>query len=403
MEKPLHWDIFCRVIDNFGDIGVCWRLSQDLAVRGHQVRLWLDDASALQWMAPEGHAQVDVIPWNSGSDPTAKTPPWPTDVIVEGFGCGPDHEFLSALESTLLTNSAQAAEPKRPKPVWINLEYLSAESYVERSHRLPSHSLAYPLLGANKFFFYPGFTSATGGLIREPWLEHVQSNQHDPLLDLVLDDTPQSGEPLATHHTVRVSLFCYDNAPLGLLWRQLLALCNCADTPVVHLLVTAGKSTVAIRDWLQPDNRESDTPLRVAVALAMSQGRLKITYLPWLAQMQYDALLRQCDLNYVRGEDSLVRALWARRPFVWHIYPQEGEHHQVKLQAFIERLELPEDWVRCITDWNRADSGTQAQQDGPLQAPDLRAWNSAAVKIASGLSAQPDLVSQLIQFVGEKR
>jgi hypothetical protein len=23
----LHWDIFCRVIDNFGDIGVCWRLA----------------------------------------------------------------------------------------------------------------------------------------------------------------------------------------------------------------------------------------------------------------------------------------------------------------------------------------------------------------------------------------
>ena len=54
------WDIFCQVIDNFGDIGVCWRLAADLAARGHQVRLWVDDASALHWMAPQGAAGVEV-------------------------------------------------------------------------------------------------------------------------------------------------------------------------------------------------------------------------------------------------------------------------------------------------------------------------------------------------------
>ena len=64
---PLLWDIFCRVIDNHGDLGVCWRLSCDLAARGQQVRLWVDDASALQWMASgalQGEVpDVRVLPW----------------------------------------------------------------------------------------------------------------------------------------------------------------------------------------------------------------------------------------------------------------------------------------------------------------------------------------------------
>ncbi len=60
---PLQWDIFCRVIDNFGDIGVCWRLATQLAGQGQQVRLWVDDASALQWMAPEGCPGVEVRAW----------------------------------------------------------------------------------------------------------------------------------------------------------------------------------------------------------------------------------------------------------------------------------------------------------------------------------------------------
>ena len=46
------WDIFCKVIDNYGDMGVCWRLAADLASRAHRVRLWVDDLAALSWMAP---------------------------------------------------------------------------------------------------------------------------------------------------------------------------------------------------------------------------------------------------------------------------------------------------------------------------------------------------------------
>ncbi|MDP3171512.1 MAG: elongation factor P maturation arginine rhamnosyltransferase EarP, partial [Polaromonas sp.] len=87
MDRSLQWDIFCKVIDNHGDIGVCWRLSADLAARGHHVRLWVDDASALEWMAPQGHAGITVLPW---LEPLGlnllRLDSAPCEVLVEAFG-----------------------------------------------------------------------------------------------------------------------------------------------------------------------------------------------------------------------------------------------------------------------------------------------------------------------------
>ncbi len=127
----MRWDIFCKVIDNHGDLGVCWRLSGELAARGDVVRLWVDEPSALAWMAPGaregGHTGVQVLPW----DPQSQAPaPEPGDAVIEAFGCDPHPSFLAAL--------AQATRARGRQPAWINLEYLSAEPYVERSHGLVS-------------------------------------------------------------------------------------------------------------------------------------------------------------------------------------------------------------------------------------------------------------------------
>ncbi len=151
----LRWDIFCQVIDNFGDIGVCWRLAADLGSRGHRVRLWVDDASALAWMAPQGAPGVQVLPW-----PTQAPADGPGDVVVEAFGCEIAPQFIAAI--------AHHTNATGPKPLWINLEYLSAEAYVERCHRLPSPLMSGPGAGLTRWFYYPGFTERTGGLLREP-------------------------------------------------------------------------------------------------------------------------------------------------------------------------------------------------------------------------------------------
>jgi uncharacterized repeat protein (TIGR03837 family) len=109
----MQWDLFCRVIDNFGDIGVCWRLAADLAGRGEAVRLWTDDAGALAWMAPQGAPGVQVCAWPADGAAVAE----PGEVVIEAFGCALPPPFVAAM-------AARAARA-RP-PVWINLEYLSA-------------------------------------------------------------------------------------------------------------------------------------------------------------------------------------------------------------------------------------------------------------------------------------
>ena len=88
-RQPLLWDIFCQVIDNHGDVGVCWRLARELAARGHTVRLWLDDLRALPWLAPGAWSgafkRIRVLPWPRSTQALAQLPL--ADVWVEAFGC----------------------------------------------------------------------------------------------------------------------------------------------------------------------------------------------------------------------------------------------------------------------------------------------------------------------------
>ncbi|MCA6217857.1 elongation factor P maturation arginine rhamnosyltransferase EarP [Ideonella sp. B7] len=342
------WDLFCRVIDNYGDIGVCWRLAVGLAEHGQQVRLWVDDPQALQWMAPAGHAGVAVQPW------TADTPlPEPGDVVVEAFGCDPPESFVARM--------AAAARP----PVWVNLEYLSAEPYVERSHRLRSPQRC----GLDKWFFYPGFTPATGGLLREEDLLQAQAGFDAAAWRARQGIAPQPGERL-------VSLFCYPQDQLPALLAAL------GDAPTL-LLTAPGPATTLTRDLPRPPG-------------------LRLQALPWLSQPDYDRLQWACDLNLVRGEDSFVRAQWAGRPFLWQIYPQEDGVHADKLAAFLTRhLEgAPAPLASTVAQLMRAWNGLQP--DWPALPP-LGAWAAWTQAWRTRLLSQPPLVRQLLDFVMEKR
>ena len=351
------WDIFCKVIDNHGDIGVCWRLSVQLARRGEQVRLWVDDGSALRWMAPEPHPHVRVLPW--ASQATAE----PGDVVIEAFGCELEPAFLAAL--------AMVTRERRRQPTWINLEYLTAEPFAERNHGLPSPVLAGPAAGLTRFFFYPGFTPATGGLLREDDLAQRQS-AFDPAAWL-------RRQGIALHAPARrISLFCYEPPQL----EKLLARCAAGPVPI-HLLVTAGRAGAAVEHIVRIKNQA--TPGWPAGT------SLSISYLPLLSQLDFDHLLWACELNFVRGEDSLVRALWAGRPLVWQLYPQDDDAHRAKLAAFLGWLDAPPSLRRFHEWWN----GTGIE---PV-SPGLEAWAECARAARQRLLAQPDLVSQLLRFV----
>ena len=345
--QALLWDIYCRVIDNLGDAGVCWRLATHLAQRGQRVRLFIDDAAPLAFMAPLGKAGVEVVTWPRPGEGLA-----PGNVILEAFGCDPPPDTVAAM----------ARQPV--PPVWVNLEYLSAEAYVERSHGLPSPQAN----GLCKWFFFPGFTPGTGGLLREErLLEAQQLFDRDAWLQ-AQGITRQPGERV-------VSLFCYDNPALPALLQSLTA------QPTL-LLLTPGP---AQQQWAKLKHPAPSTA-----------AGFRLHHLPWLTQSGFDRLLWAADLNFVRGEDSLVRALWAGVPFVWQAYPQHDGAHEAKLRALLQQLQLPPDVATLWRAWN----GLHHPWPG---LPQLQpAWQSAAQAAREALCVQPDLASRLLKFVQSK-
>lgn len=364
-NRPMHtgqlWDIFCTVIDNHGDLGVCWRLTRQLRDAGQRVRLWVDDASALSWMAPTAAQEpgIEVKAWAQASNAATLVALPPADVWVEAFGCEIPEAFV-----------AHAVASRSRQPAWINLEYLSAEDWVPRMHALPSPVMSGPAKGWTKRFFYPGFTPDTGGLLREAdLLERQQAfNQSNRAawrqrhaLQL------QPGGRL-------ISLFCYEPAALPQLLQQLVG------TPD-HLLVPPGRPLAAVQQ-----------------ALEGMQQPPSWSALPYTDQNGFDEMLWACDLNFVRGEDSLVRALWTGQPFVWHIYPQDDNAHHAKLEAFLAWLNAPESLRQFHRVWNGLEPGPLPLLDTETHAQ----WRHCAAFARQGLLDQTDLATQVRFLLAEK-
>jgi len=369
------WDIFCNVVDNFGDVGVCWRLARQLAAEHDlTVRLWVDDLYSLRRLCPEIDVSLDEQA-QRGVRVCRWATPFPqvevADVVVEAFACELPDSYLAAM-------AARSA-----KPAWINLEYLSAEDWVSRCHGLAS---PHPSLALTKYFFFPGFGPGSGGLLREADLvERRDACQARPAAawhDLGLPP-PDPGE-------TSVSMFCYENPALPRLlhaWAE--------GGTRLRCLIPEGKALQQVAAIL------GDSLLQIGGRVR--RDNLTLCALPFFSQENYDRLLWSCDLNFVRGEDSLVRAQWAARPLVWHIYPQGDDAHSAKLEAFLalycERLPLQAAsacrnfWMA----WNRGDGGAAAtawpafwRVQSDLRAH-ARAWSEQ-------LSGHADMVRQLVLF-----
>lgn len=313
-RNPQHWDIFCTVVDNFGDIGVSWRLARQLADEHKlRVRLWIDDLKSFKKICPAinpGAAtqvlqDIEVIHWSEKSPFLAL--PIVADIVIEAFGCTLPSAYLNAM----------ALRPQ--KPIWLNLEYLSAEEWVDEYHSVAS---PHPQLPLTKYFFFPGFTQNTGGLLREKNLLN-RRNQFRQLKQEQDAFWNSIGIPPVTDKELRISLFAYENPALEDLiqtWRT--------SNRTISCVIPHGRSSEQLRNYLHLDQLNPGNRLQL--------GNLSIYILPFLEQQLYDNLLWSCDLNFVRGEDSFVRAQWAGRPFIWHIYPQDEQAHMVKLKAFLD-------------------------------------------------------------------
>lgn len=375
-------DIFCTVIDNFGDIGVCWRLARQLAAEhGMRVHLWIDNLQAFARICPafddrrDGQSidGVDIFRWREDVDFSGVTP---GNIVIEAFGC--------RLPDSYVENMAKLDSP----PAWINLEYLSAESWVSGCHALPS---PHPRLALTKYFFFPGFDQATGGLLRERLLaeqrrQFLRSEPQQSSFWHRIGTSPPAVDAL------KLSLFAYENAALRSL---LMAL---ADGPVrVCCFVPLSRTQAGVESFLgQP----------IAVGDTIRRGSLEIHVLPFVAQQDYDRLLWACDLNFVRGEDSFVRAQWAARPMIWHIYPQSEAAHRVKLDAFLDRYlsGMPGKVAEAVRNftlaWNDFRECTPDLVTAVLeQLPEFR---EQAGNWEKNLSKQEDLCASLVRFCKSK-
>lgn len=393
---PFDWDIFCCVVDNFGDIGVTWRLARQLKQEGAlpaqeskvQVRLWVDDLASFARICPGldpalESQWVDGIHIQHWHD-TLPADTIPARVVIEAFACELPAPFV-----------AQMASQPSP-PCWLNLEYLSAESWVEDCHglaspqRLESQSLG--SLSLNKYFFFPGFTARTGGLLCERGLivERERWQQDEAGLNAYWASL---GLPPKQQHELRVSLFTYESAALTSLVESW-----CQGATPVTLLLPLGRS---LNDVLTGAGLADAVPTARAGDL-LRVGNLTIKLLPMTDQAGYDRLLWSCDLNLVRGEDSFVRAQWAARPFLWHIYPQEEQAHMVKLDGFLDHYlaELPAATGQWLRGFSHALNQGENSREWWAQWPDHAAiWLQHGRHWSHKLLQDGDLVTRLVKFL----
>ena len=385
-----RWDIFCSIVDNFGDIGVCWRLARQLAhEHGLQVRLWLDKPEvarqlipslnpALTRQIPGQHiAQVEICHWQLAADAEIAdaevTNAEVADVVIEAFACELPAPYLQHMQ--------------RRRPVWINLEYLSAESWVDEFHAGRS---VHPSTGLSKHFFFPGFSHHTGGLLRESRLltERMAFQQN---AQLQAEFWQQLGvTPGLSENAIKGSLFCYPHAPLHSILQAM-----AEGGQEVDLFIPAGHIAEQTQAWVAQQ-----------AAAGFTAHKFKTHIIPFLSQPLYDKLLWACELNFVRGEDSWIRAIWAGRPLIWQPYFQQQDTHLEKLQAFLQRYHekssasLTAEIMAAHQAWN-ADgfnaNGINAQQWQALCAI-LPQWQAHAQAYASELAEQEDLAAKLVIY-----
>ena len=371
-------DLFCRVVDNYGDIGVCWRLARQLAdEHGVAVRLWVDDLASFRRICaavdPAAEEQllqgVTVRRWHDHMAAQDVA-----EVVIEAFGCALPVAYLEAMAA------------RATSPVWINLEYLSAEDWVAGCHGLPSPHPQLPLV---KYFFFPGFDAGAGGLLAEAGLEQRRADfAGDPrqkaafLAGLGVHPAPDGN---------LISLFCYPTAPVPALLDALRD-----DASPSLLLVPEGVASAVLANWAGKPLARGDMVRR---------GSLALQVVPFLDQPDYDRLLWCCDLNFVRGEDSMVRAQWAQKPFVWHIYPQEEDAHRIKLDAFLAKFSggsggiVPDTADACRAAWHAWNGDGDLGASWPAFRDALPALEAHMPEWCGRLREQGDLAGKLLAFV----
>ena len=316
-KSPIVCHLICKVIDFFGDIGIAWRIAKQLKNDFNvEVHLLVDDLVTSQRLIPSIDTSLQKqtiegirIYCCDFSEGSTSLPP-PPDFVFNLFNIDLPHNYKKLV--------------KRKKSKYIVIEYLSAEPWVDNFHLKPSID---PESGLIKTFFYPGFTNQTGGLIREKNLffrreAFDQSKRHNVIHSL-------GGDP----NLYSISLFYYPIQKIDFFLDSIDRL----KKPIQFFIPQYLFDLLKLRNEYQ---------------------FIRIINYPFLSHDDFDDLLWSCDLNFVRGEDSWIRAIWAGKPFIWQPYIQQNNIHIIKLKAFLKRYcetcdqDLSEILIKMHDDWS---------------------------------------------------
>ncbi len=430
-------DLLCRVVDNYGDIGLVYRLARALseATPALRLRIIVDDLPAFAQLAPGIDPARDlqfyrgwtVVRWNpSGAAEVAATA-----AAAVATGAAGGRSPSAGSEAPAAVRELFLAERPRHliecfacgRPDWfeeilfdpsdpvtrhiVNLEYLSAETWVDEVHRMPSLTRS-PLV--KKYMFMPGFTERTGGLVVDRGfarsLEALRGGSSRREARRILAgrigvDLPgkSSGAGIAgesrdepevpAEDRFWITVFSYERD-----YSRIVADLAAFDaaTPLL-VLAAAGRSQACFLDaW-----RSAGSPFPVAP-------------LPFLPQEPWDEVLLASDFSIVRGEESLARAALSGRPFLWHAYVQENAHQLVKVRALLDRMRpffdpasfpLLERLFVAFNDRLRDDPHRGGGEDFLSVLSCAQALAGGFSAFSEDLSSHGDLASHLLTFLRE--
>lgn len=304
-------DIFCEIIDNYGDIGVVYRTAKELQkiFPKSKIRAFLNRLDEFKKINSQvldlpsqnidgiEYITFDYLRDNANELLTAQ-------VIIEAFGCQIPEEYMEiAYDNSELL---------------INLEYLSAEDWIEDFH-LQSSPLGRGKL--KKVFFMPGFTEKSGGIIADSnYLERIQKvleNKEFYEKKYLSDIEDRENKIVGT-------LFSYEKN-----FTPLLEDLKKLDKDVV-ILAMGEKTQDSLRKIFKNFSIED-------FRNSLKYGKIEIRFLNFLNQEEYEELINIVDFNFVRGEDSFIRAVLTGKPYMWHIYCQEEYAHMDKIEGFLDK------------------------------------------------------------------
>lgn len=292
--------VLCKVVDNFGDIGVVWRLCCQLLNQikkdnlTSKINLIVDDLASFNKICNSVDSNksfqivdnINIFNWNDEKlcyNEFSKNDGENLSVILEVFQCGRPSWMEKILFEDKLNRTVQI----------IMIDYLTAEKYAEDFHCLQSLTRSSKVEKVN---FMPGFTNKTGGLIIDSEWKNLSEYKYNKTL----------------------LCFTYDRD-----WDALANACKKSKN-IKNVLLAPGKGFESLKKSFSCN--------------FVKDSNLKIEELCFMNQNEWDKMLKNCGVLFIRGEESMSRACLSGIPFVWHAYPQSDEYQLVKVRALLERM-----------------------------------------------------------------